>query len=188
MQELDFDHTMYEREYAGDDRMLVYFFTEVIPDEEASKVAGIRKFREAEMIHIAAPGAKSSIIIREVREDDKHRFAAKYEKFQKGMVDEQVEGYPLKEWSILSRSMVEELKHLGFRTVEQIASASDSVVSKYPGLRELQSRAKTWLESQKSTVPLEKLHTQVEEMKKQMDALLKANEDLVAAAKAKKAA
>lgn len=185
MQELDYDHTWHEKQYGGDDKLLVYFFMEVLPDEEASRLEGRPKFRDAEMIHIQVPGAKSNIVIREVRDEDKERFEKKYEAFKKGIVDEQIEGFPLKEWTALSRSMVEELKYLGFRTVDQLANASDSVMGKFPGLRELSARAKTYLAAQKSDAPLQALEAANKTAAEQIKALEAQVAELIAASKKK---
>lgn len=185
METLDFDHTVYEKQYGGDDKLLIYFFMEVLPDDEATRVEGRPKFRDAEMIHIQVPGAKSNIVIREVRDDDRERFEKKYAQFKQGLIDEQVAGFPLKEWTGVSRSMVEELRHLGFRTVDQLAAASDSVLGKFPGMRELSARAKTFLEAQKSDAPLQALQAKAAAQDTEIAALKAQLQQMVEAAKKK---
>lgn len=167
--ELEYDHTIHERERAGDDKLYIRFSMDVVPDVEATKATGMRKFRDAEMIQIMVPGDKRNIIVREVRDDDRERFPKQYKMFRDG-ADEQITGYPLKEWTGCTRAMAEEFKYLGFRTVEQIASANDSILSKYPGMREIQTRAKTWLEAQKSAAPLEQLQSALETRDQQIAA------------------
>lgn len=170
LQELDYDHSIHERDRAGDDRLYVRFYKDVVPDEEATKAAGMRKFRDVDMIQIVVPGDKRNIVVREVRDDDKVRFEKYWGAYSQG-VDEQVSGFPLSEWSMITRAIVEELKYLGFRTVEQLANASEASLGKYPGMRELQRRAKTWLESQLKAAPIEKMNAELETRDKQIQAL-----------------
>lgn len=168
--ELDYDHSLHERQYGGDEKLFVRMYMDILPDPEASAKEGMRKFRDAEMIQIIVPGDKRNIVTREIREDDKVRFAEKYKKFQDTKADP-IEGFPLSEWAALSRATIEELKYLGFMTIEHVASANDSALSKYPGLRELQRRAQSWLEMQKSTAPLEKLAAELKTRDEQIASL-----------------
>jgi two-component sensor histidine kinase len=187
--ELEYDHTIHERERAGDDKLYVRFYTDILFDADASKATGMKKFRDAEMIQIMVPGDKRNIVVREVREDDRERFAKHYAMFREG-AEEQITGYPLKEWTGCTRAMAEEFKYLGFRTVEQIAAANDSILSKYPGMREIQTRAKNWLAAQEGAAPLEKMQSALEERDKaiaaqqaQIQEMVKALAELKAAKK-----
>jgi hypothetical protein len=169
---LDYDYTAHENRTRDDKKLYVRFFTDILLDEEASKAAGMRKFRDVEMIHIMVPGNKNNIIIREVRDEDKGRFSDQYTKFTENReAEEQLVGFPLSQWGSLSRATAEELRYLGFRTVESVAEAQDSVLSKHPGLRELQKRAKLWLESQKSTAPLDAAQAKLDEQTKTIESL-----------------
>jgi hypothetical protein len=179
--QLEYDYTLHENRFKGDDKLYVRFFMDIIPDDDATKATGVRKFRDVEMIQIMVPGDKRNVTIRVARDEDKDRFAALYERFQKSQDQEALAGFPLTEWSALSRATIEELKYLGFRSVEHIANASDSVLGKHPGLRELQKRAKTFLEAQASAAPLERLQAELKTrddamagMKAQMEEMAKA--------------
>lgn len=159
--ELEFDHNLFSNRNAGDDKLLVRFYSDILPDEEKSVAEGRRCFRDAEFVQIMVPGNKNNITIREARPEDKERFAKHYAAFKRGE-DQQVSGYPLKEWPLVTRAMVEELKYLGFVTVEQIAEVNDSVASKIPGMRQMQQRAQNWLQAQKSAAPMEKLQNELQ--------------------------
>ena len=167
---LDHDYTWHENQWAGDSKLSVHFFQDVLPDPVASAAAGYRKFRDVEMVTIMVPGDKNNVVTREVRSDDRERFAKHYERFKAGVV-EQASGYPLSEWPAMSRAMATELKYLGFHTVEQVANAADGVLGKYPGLREVSARAKNWLLAQEGAAPIEKLQSQVEQLQAQLAAL-----------------
>jgi len=158
--ELEYDHTWHQQDFAGDEKLHVRFYQEVLPDPEASAIAGYRKFRDADIVSIVIPGDKHTVTIREVREDDKIRFAKKYEAYRAGQEDTDA-GYPLKEWPLINRAMTEEFKYLGFHSVESIAYASDTTIGKYPGMREIQRRAQAWLAAQSSAAPLERLQSEL---------------------------
>lgn len=185
--ELEYDHTWHERDFAGDEKLHVSFFPDILPDDEASKAAGMRKFRDVVMVSIVVPGDKRNIIVREARPDDLMRFEKQYKAFSSGQED-MGDGTPLKEWPLITRAMAEEFKYLGFHKVEQIAEASDGIIGKYPGMREIQKRAKIWLEAQAGAAPIERLQNELKSrddamaaMKAQMDEMTKA----LAALKAK---
>lgn len=169
--ELDYDHNWHERQYGGDEKLFVSFREETFPDEEASAEAGYKKFRLGDMITIVVPGDKLNIVEREVRQDDMERFAAKFQAYKAGRTEEALEGYPIKSWALVDRAVAEELRYLGFRTVEQIAGASSGIIGKYPGFSQIQARAKNWLDAQTSSAPMEKLQNQLEEQNKQMAAM-----------------
>lgn len=181
LDELDYDHTLHENRSAADAKLYVRFYTDIVPDPVATAESGIRKFRDATMVQIMVPGDKRNIVIREARDDDKQRFAKTYEAFQRNS-SQGIDGYPLSQWAMVSRAMVEELKYLGFVTVEQVAGASDAACGKYPGLRELSRRATAWLQAQKDSAPLEQLNSaleardaQIKEMQAQIAQLIASN-------------
>jgi uncharacterized coiled-coil protein SlyX len=190
--QLEYDYTVHSDRMKADDKLYVRFFMDVLPDDEATKTTGIKKFRDVEMVQIMVPGDKRNITIREARDSDKVRFARHYERFQANNKEEALDGFPLSQWGLLSKAQTEELRYLGFRTVEHVANANDSVMNKYPGLRELSKRAAAWLQAQANAAPVEKLNSALAErdqtiaaMKAQMDEMQKA---LAALNTAKKAA
>jgi hypothetical protein len=168
--ELEFDHTIFNEQHKGDDKLYVRFFNDIVPDPDKSAETGMRKYRDATMIQIMVPGDKRNIVVREAHEGDKQRFSKLYERFADGK-GEHVDGYPLAQWPLASRAMVEELKWLGFQTVEQVAGANDASCSKYPGLRELKARAESWVAAQQGAAPIEKLNTELEKSNTQVAAL-----------------
>lgn len=170
--ELDYDHNWHERQYGGDEKLYISFRSLAVPDEDATAKEGIKRFRVADLIMIMVPGDKLNIVEREIREDDKERFADRYAKFKAGQSEEAAEGFPLQNWPLVDRAVVEELRYMGFRTVEQVAGASSGIIGKYPGFTQIQARAKNWLEAQQSAAPMEKLQNQLDEQSKQVAALM----------------
>jgi hypothetical protein len=110
-----------------------------------------------------APGDRLNIIDRPAYDEDYARFPKQHAAFLKKM-DQQGHGTALAEWPIITRSQAEELKYLGFHTVEQIADAKDGAGDVVPAFQQLKARAKAFLDLAKnSTAPLEQLQTQLEE-------------------------
>ena len=89
--------------------------------------------------------------------------APKQEKKQrqvKGMLgSSSVEGTPLAEWPIMSRSQVEELSFHNVKTVEQLVAMSDSLASQFMGMNGLKAKAKMWLEDSEETARINKIQS-----------------------------
>lgn len=178
MNELEYDHNVFgENRFKADSKLYVRFYADAVEDTEASKKEGRRVFRDATFIHIQTPGDKRNIVIREARPADLERFQALYERYKQGEEDP-VNGYPLKEWPVISKATYEELKYLGFRTVEQVAGASDSVSSKFAGLHALKARATTFLAAMANAAPVEQLQNALAERDAKLAAQQAAIDDM----------
>jgi FtsZ-binding cell division protein ZapB len=59
-------------------------------------------------------------------------------------------GYPIREWAVLSPAEVENLLEMKIRTVEDLAAATEELLQKNLGLRTLKQKAQAWLESANS--------------------------------------
>jgi hypothetical protein len=180
--ELDYDHRVFEQREANK-QLAVRFFTEPVKNEEKSKAEGRPIFEDVEFIEKRVRGDRNNIVQRPVREDDKAEFREAYKSF-KANEETPVEGTPLKEWPSITRSLLEELKHMGFLTVEQLASASDSVCSKFAGLQTYKQKAIVYLEYAKGNAPLEKYMGELHEMRNLLETLKKQTEEQAATIKA----
>jgi hypothetical protein len=163
METLEYNHADFNAQQAEQDKaLLVKFFSTPLKNEEKSLEEGRPIFDDVDMIEIRVRGTKDNIVQRPVRPDDKVRFRGAWQAHQAGEKAVQ-SGTPLAQWPIMSSSQVEEMKYLGFVTVEQIAEANDGVVANINGLQGLKNKAKTFLEFSKGAAPLEKLQTQLAE-------------------------
>jgi hypothetical protein len=161
---LEFDHNVFSAQQAESDKTLaVRFFKQPLKDEVASTEHARPIYNDTEMVEIRVRGDRNNIIIRAVRSDDIRRFRGAYMEFKDG-AKAAASGTPLAEWPIMSSSMVEELKYLGFHTVEQLAEANDAAMSKVPGLSTMKNRAKAFLEFAKGISPLEKIQADMAAM------------------------
>jgi hypothetical protein len=171
METLDYDHNVFNSQQRDADRSLaVRFFTHPLKNDAKSEAAGRPIFEDTEMVEIRVRGDRNHVVSRPVRDTDKQRFRDAYAAFRDGQ-KELLTGTPLAEWPIASKSMVEELRYLGFTTVEQVAEANDNTVAKVPGLSSLKSRAKAFLDLAKGLSPIETLQSQLETEKSKSQAL-----------------
>lgn len=158
-----FNHNDYVNPEA-DKQLAVKFFLHPLEDETASLAAGRLICNDTQFIEIRVRGDRNMIQQRPARPDDKRRFRDAWKAFE---ANEEVghNGTLLKEWPSVSRSMVEELKYLGFYTVEQLAAASDGVCAKVAGLQNFKQKAILFLEAAKGAAPIDQLMKKLEEEK-----------------------
>ncbi len=170
METLDHDYSQHTKQGAGDEKLFVIFENFFTPDTMKSEEEGRPIFIDEVYIRIVTPGDRDNVIFRPIRPTDKHRFPRQWAAFQTDATSIG-DGTRLEEWTMMSRSMVEELKYLGFRTVEQVAEANDSACQKVPGLREMKSRAGAWLDKAKKTAEVTKAQKVIDDQNAQIEAL-----------------
>jgi len=154
-----------------DDGLAVTFEVEAQEDEEASKKAGRRIFKNVEMVEIRIPGDID--IRRSVVDDDiKARFARRYEHWKRGQTDHAAEGTPLTEWPPISKAQIAEARFLGIYTVQQLAAVADGNAQRLgPGWVSLRQKAKDWAETEKKNAPIVALRNENEALKARLSTL-----------------
>lgn len=180
METLDYDFQVFSQQSREADKNLaVRFFVLPMKDEEASAKEGRPIFKDVVHVEIRVRGDRNNIVHQPVDENIKRRFPEAWRAYQQG--EELVnQGTPLAEWPSMSKSMVEEMKYFGFYTVEHIANARDDVISRFPGLRSIQQKAKAFLELAAGNAPLERLHAELEKRDSTIAAQKAQMEDLAA--------
>ena len=181
MDTLEYNHADFNAQQAEQDKaLLVKFFSSPLKNDEKSLEEGRPIFDDVDMIEIRVRGTKDNIVQRPVRPDDKVRFRDAWRHHQAGEQAAQ-SGTPLAQWPIMASSQVEEMKYLGFVTVEQIANASDSVVSGITGMQGLKNKAKAFIEFSKGAAPIEQLQAKLEESSNVVETLQRQLADTQAA-------
>lgn len=181
METFELDPDLFTKRGAGDDKLYVTFYPGITHDPAASAEAGRPIYHDATYIRIIVPGDKTNIIDRPIRPEDKLRFPKQWAAFNAGMEGEaQTSGTRLKEWSLMPRSMAEQLAALKLFTVEQLAACRDDIVSNVPGLQTYKANAAAWLDQAKTTAEASKLTAALEEKDNQIGALSEALKDLQA--------
>lgn len=136
----DFGHG---QQAAMDATLLVRFFVKAMQDKSASAKEGRPIFKDVEYIEIRTPGCRDPIA-RPAKPGDIQRFPRHYDAF-KARTSNIVDGTPLAEWPLISRSQAEELSFFSVKTVEQLVAMPDSSSGRMMGMNVLRQKAKEWL-------------------------------------------
>jgi molybdopterin biosynthesis enzyme len=174
-EEVDFD---YRNTAEQDKNLAVKFFSDVLQNDDKTAKEGRPIYDDVVMIEKRVRGDRNNIVIRPARPDDFRRFRQAYEDFKSGE-EATKSGTPLSAWGGVGRGLAEELKFLGFHTVEQLAEASDSVCAKMAGLQNLKQKARAYIEIAKgNTAPLEDMAKKLGELLNQNEVLQRQNAKL----------
>lgn len=178
LETLDYDHNVFNSAAREADKSLaVRLFRAPVRNEEKSVQEGRPIFDYTVMIEIRVRGDRNNVVQRPLRPEDKVRFREAVRAFEQG---DQAgnSGTPLSQWPLMTAAQVEELKYLGFHTVENIAEAHEGVLGKFPGLRSMQEKAKLFLEHAKGGAPMERLLKENTELKSQVEVQQRTIQDL----------
>lgn len=126
----------------------VKFFNAYNENREKTLKEGRPIFDEIPSISIQWPGGDETV--RRIEPQDIHEYPELYKAFTIG--NEPIEsGMPLTEWPPINGSAVRELQYIGFKTVEQLAEANDSLRPKLGPLFKFVKLAQDWLNAAKSS-------------------------------------
>jgi len=161
--------------HQGDENLYVQFFMHPMQDKAKTLEEGRPIFVDTEYIRIMVPGDKGNVIMREVRDDDRQRFPKQYQAFKNDEA-EIVEGTPLTQWNFVTAAQVEELKYFGIRTVENLATVTDTNAQKFMGINLLRQKAREYIEATASDAPIAQLQDDIAKR----DATIAEQSDLLA--------
>jgi hypothetical protein len=172
----------YTRSWAGGEALpnstRPRFFMQAIKDELATAKEGRPIYVEIEMIERFMPSvAQWTIPVNKVTDADRAEFPRQYEAFKQGL-EIATEGTPIESWSRLDRAMVEELKAIGLRTVEEIATLDDRGIQRVMGLPKLRLMARAYLDEAAASALSEALIKENDELKVDVARLNKQVEEL----------
>ena len=133
-----------KKHYSGANVKLFYSYNE---NREKSLKEGRPIFDEIPSISIQWPGQDETV--RRIEPQDMQEYPELYARFKAGS-EPVLEGTPLAEWPMMSGSAMRELQYLGFKTVEQLSTATDDVKRKLGPLSKFCKLAKEWLNAANS--------------------------------------
>ena len=179
METLDYDYTVHSSAAAAaeaDASLLVKFYIDTVHDQQASEKEGRPIYKDVEFIDIRIPGNKDNVVIRPAREVDKQRFSRHYAAFkartERGQKNaNELVGTPLALWPVLKPSQVKEFEFFNILTVEQLASASDSVGQKFMGFQDIRRKAQGFAAAANAAQPVNKLQKALEDANARIAAL-----------------
>ncbi len=170
----------YTRSWAGSeasrDGTRPRFYMEAVQDPLATAREGRPIFRDEERVEIFMAGNQYNVPVRRVTDEDRDHWPREYEAFRKG-IEIAPEGTPLEEWPILQRAMVMELKAMGLRVVEDIASLSDQGTQRAMGLMGLRAKAQAFLDDARHGALTEMLSKENDDLKVEIARLSKQAEE-----------
>lgn len=168
-------------DFGEDTKLNVHFTSEpVFSKKETYLAGGVIKYVDMDFITITVPGNRDLVIHTPVTDFYQWRFPLEYEAFKRGK-EASVIGTPLDMWPVLLPSQIAELKHNGIRTVEQLATLSDSTSGVLRGFYALKHKAQQYLDEAKDKNAAAVVRAQMEEQEARHKAELKAMEDRLAA-------
>lgn len=126
----------------------VKFFNSYNENKQKSIEAGRPIYDEIPSISIQWPGGDETV--RRIEPQDVAEYPEKYAAFQAGNAPVE-SGTPLTEWPPIPGSTLKELRHLGFHTVEQLASATDDVKRRLGPTGKFIKMAQDWLAAANSS-------------------------------------
>ncbi len=182
MQIAEFDTENFEthNQSKEDEKLLVKFFIRAKQGKRESIAEGRPIYRDVEYIDIKIPGSRNAGICRPATPKDRTRFPKHYAAF-KERTDAPSDGTPLSEWPLVTRSLAEELAFSNIKTVEHLASAIDSHISKFMGGLNLKQKAIEWLEIADEEKPYLQMKAELTERDERIAKLEEKLDKLIAA-------
>jgi hypothetical protein len=155
------------------DALQVEFTIEPIENSEQTKKQGRPVSDYVEMITIRVPG-EVDFRKEAVTEEHKRRFPRQYLAFHANESQEAASGTPISDWPQVSRAQVQEARHFGCVTVEQLAEATDAAMKALgPGWLTIRQKARDWLKSASDGSVLAKLRSELAERDARLETLEK---------------
>jgi hypothetical protein len=146
-------------ERSDDSKLWVEFYQDAEQSMFQTEEKGYPVFIDKIYCKMTIPGDTQQVSVKEVKghqgDELKRRFPVQWAAFQQG-IEAPIEGYALEHWAGITKSQVETLKAMKFRTVENIADASDSQLQRLMGGFELRVKAKAFLDSAKDSALVQK--------------------------------
>lgn len=143
---------------------MVRFFKQAVQMGAKSEELGRPYFEDVDFIEILIAGDNFNQVVTKATEVHKEKYAGTFKKYLAGL-EQKPDGYPVSEWSRLSKSQAENYKAMNFYTVEQIAEMTDSALQQV-GMSGAGDRvaAKAFLAQVKDAGLAEKQAIQIETM------------------------
>ena len=172
---------MQHQDIGEDTKLNVKFSAEpVFSKRETYYAGGVPKYVDMDFITITIPGNRDLIVHTPVSDFYIWRFPHEYEAYKRGQ-EASVVGTPLQMWPGLQPSQVAELKHQGIRTVEQLATLSDTSSGVLRGFYAMKHKAQQFLDDTKDKNAAAVVRAQMDEQAERHKAEMRALEDRMAA-------
>ncbi len=175
-------NSVYSRDFqgapqTGSGTTIPQFFMDSVQDGLASESAGRPIFKDIERVKILMPGNQLNAPVHNVTDVHRQRWPEAYKAFKEGY-EVAVDGTPLEQWNILTKSQVYELKGMHLRTVEDVARIPDNVLTQIPFGRRIREEAAAYLDDAAASALTTKLSAENDRMNSRLAELEKQNAEL----------
>lgn len=165
---------------------IVEFYRDAVQNNFKSGKEGRPIYDEKDFIRITTPGDTRTVVVELANDVHKRQYPKSWDAYSKGM-DEVQEGTPISQWNQASLSQAKELAHFNVRTVEQLATVSDTNLQHMgPGYQALRTRAQKYIKTTHDDADSTKAERENEQLREQ-NALLKEQIEALKATLADKA-
>jgi hypothetical protein len=160
--------------YGDDSGLYVQFKKDSIPDLERSASEGRACFKDIDIIEINMPGSTSAVyrpvnfVSTPHQQADPERFPKQWAAYKNQEVQSK-DGTPLEEWGPITKSQCSELKAINIHTVEDLVACPDGRLT-WMGAREMQEKAKLYVEQAKGNAPLLQLKEENDKLRRDLEA------------------
>ena len=172
-----------ESDVRGADALLtVKFYRKPIEIKDETIAQGRPIFRDADWVTIYTPGDQLNIIDTIAQDRHKLRFPVQWAKYQNSLNGEEgIQGTPIDQWTLVSKSQAEELKGIKFHTVEAVANCSDQQLQRIGMIAGMsphafREKAKAFLSLANDTAEIDKRNAEINQLKEE-NAKIKAETD-----------
>lgn len=149
------------------------------PDPAKSAAAGHPVYKTTHFACVRNPGSRDEWITKVNDNFFRQYGRASYDAWCKDQT-QPVDGTPLELWPPIPKALVEEWKYFHVRTVEQLASLSDTNVQRMGmGVLEWRKKAVAWLEDAKTGAASQRLVSENERLTREVERLTRQVQDLM---------
>lgn len=162
------------------DSAMAEFYNTAVQNNFKSEQEGRPIFEDRVFIRIRTPGDRHTEVDREIKEQDKHRFALQWARFQQQESQTQ-EGTPLEEWPAMTPALVRSFKALNVFSVEALAAVSDGNLQNLGvGARNWRDKAVSYLANAKDSAFASKMQAENADLRAQIETMQANFNDLAA--------
>ena len=150
---------------------VVRFYRHWLQNNHESEAAGRPVGEEFDYVEIIGLGQSKTVVKRKATVKDQIEYSREWDLYQRGM-EQVAKGTPLREWPVMTQAEILRLNSYGVHTIETVTALSDAGLQTIgPGARQLQLRAKAFLEEDAPKAATANLRVANAEQRTEIEAL-----------------
>lgn len=150
---------------------LVRFYKNWKQNNDESEKQGRPVGVEFDYVEIRGLGQDKTVVKRKAMLADQNEYPREWDLYQRGL-EQTAEGTPLREWPVMTPDEILRLNSHNIHTIEALVAVSDAGLQQIgQGARQLQQRAKAFLDEDAPKAAAANLRVQVDEQRAEIEAL-----------------